>query len=220
MEVIQINLTSKKYPGLKIKVDKEDYPLVKDYKWHPSKARSQRRDLFYALADIYRNGIRTTISMHRLILKAKGGTVIDHINGDGLDNRKSNLRFVTQRVNTQNKHVKNSSNYPGVGWSKANNKWRARVMDSEGVTFHLGTYDDEEEAYQAYLWGLSELEAGRSIPSLREMRKTSRYKNVNWKTKVGKWVAELTVKGKYYYLGCFDTEEDAHEAVVKFRGQI
>ncbi len=219
---MEITLSSRKYPGLKAIIDEEDYSLIEGHKWHPMKSPTKGRDLFYAVTDVYREGVRTTLTMHRLVLDAKKGSIIDHINGNGLDNRKSNLRAVTQRENLHNQHFKYASKYPGVVLNKSDKKWRAYLTNNKlgkKRHVHLGVFDTEEEAYHAYLWGVGEVEAGREIPSIREMKKTSRFKNVNWKKNVGKWVAELTVKGKYHYLGCFDSEMDAHGAVVKFREQ-
>lgn len=75
------------------------------------------------------------------------GLVADHINGDRLDNRRSNLRIVTQALNMQNKgaHVRGTSPYRGVGWDASHNAWRARVGQGDRVVF-LGHFESETEA--------------------------------------------------------------------------
>ena len=86
--------------------------------------------------------------------------VIDHINHNGLDNRKENLRFVTRAQNQQNRRsTKNSSSqYKGVGWHKASNKWRAKI-GHKGKQTYLGLFTCEHQAALAYnekaleLWG-------------------------------------------------------------------
>lgn len=140
MGVIQIKLNSRKYPGLKAIIDEEDYPLIKDHKWRPMKSPTKGRDLFYAVRDVYKEGKRTTLTMHRVILFPPKSYVIDHINGDGLDNRKSNLRAVTQRENLHNQHFKYASKYPGVNWDKGTKKWKASLTNRKAIkrNVHLG----------------------------------------------------------------------------------
>ena len=80
-----------------------------------------------------------------------GKLEVDHINGDGLDNRRSNLRLCTRRQNSMNqKKQKNcTSKYKGVSWSKRRKKWAAAIT-LYGKYKSLGFFDDEEEAAQAY----------------------------------------------------------------------
>jgi len=76
---------------------------------------------------------------------------IDHINGKTDDNRWSNLRICTQSQNKANsgKHKNNTSGYKGVCWRKDNKKWTAGICH-EGKRFHLGFFDDKEDAAMAY----------------------------------------------------------------------
>ena len=75
---------------------------------------------------------------------------IDHINGDGFDNRISNLREATAAENQQNQslHRNNTSGYPGV--HRSNGRWKAQIKVG-GRKIHLGQYDTAEEAHGAYL---------------------------------------------------------------------
>ena len=85
-------------------IDDEDYDLVVPHKWYGHKARG---DLFYARTHIEGR----ELSMHRLVMKAAPGDLeIDHIDGDGLNNQKSNLRAVTHSVNLQNTHHHRAEN--------------------------------------------------------------------------------------------------------------
>ena len=79
--------------------------------------------------------------------KPDSGLVVDHINGEGLDNRMSNLRIITQRQNCQNRHDKRYSVYPGV--SPRGNKWTASISVN-GVVVNLGTFKSELVAFEAY----------------------------------------------------------------------
>ena len=90
-----------------------------------------------------------TVLMHRLIMEAKPGQEVDHINGDKLDNRKSNLRFVTRRQNLQNR------TWPMKGVSKKSDntrgprRWVARITVDGKLKF-LGDFYTPEEAENAY----------------------------------------------------------------------
>lgn len=94
--------------------------------------------------------------MHRLIMGIlnQRESVADHINFDRLDNRRSNLRVVTQAENLQNRrsYKGSTSRFRGVNWRKSHRKWQARgrINNKEN---HLGYFDDEEEAAEvARLW--------------------------------------------------------------------
>lgn len=91
--------------------------------------------------------------LHRLILNAKKGEICDHINGDGLDNRKNNLRIVTNSQNLMNSRkpiIKNTtSQYKGVYWSVHHKKWVSRVRLNYKYQ-NLGFYNNELDAAHAY----------------------------------------------------------------------
>lgn len=91
------------------------------------------------------------IFMHRVILNTPDGFMTDHINGNGLDNREANLRICTREQNKQNsvKRTKLSSKFKGVDWYKAYKKWRVRIT-FEKKPMHIGLYNDEVKAAQAY----------------------------------------------------------------------
>lgn len=120
-------------------IDDEDWELVKDYKW----SAQGKKDTLYAVTTI-------TISMHQLIMGAKGQQ-IDHINGNGLDNQKSNLRTATSQQNSFNRRKRSgcSSVYKGVCWSKRAKKWRAYLTKNQ-KHFSLGYFHNEIDAARAY----------------------------------------------------------------------
>jgi hypothetical protein len=88
--------------------------------------------------------------MHRLIMNAPIGYDVDHINHNGLDNRRCNLRVCTRTQNQANsKPRKKSSKYKGVSWSNSENKWRAFIrINGKGKT--IGRFDSELDAAEAY----------------------------------------------------------------------
>lgn len=125
-------------------VDDDDYNEISKYKWYAHK----NRNTFYAHRT-EKIPKRTIHQMHRIILNPRNGLQIDHIDGNGLNNQKSNLRLVTRRQNLQNSHIKKSSAFPGVLWYKQTKKWQAKIKIS-GRTRHLGYFKDELEAATAY----------------------------------------------------------------------
>jgi hypothetical protein len=81
--------------------------------------------------------------------------VVDHIDFDTLNNNVNNLRIITQRENTNRKHLNSSSKYVGVHWNKKVKKWRARITIS-GRLVHLGYFLNEIDASNAYDKALKE----------------------------------------------------------------
>lgn len=96
------------------------------------------------------NGNR--IFMHRLILGAKKGQIVDHINGDRLDNRKRNLRICTTGENLANQskpYPSSTSGLRGVSFNKEKKRWVAQICLLSKNTF-IGYFDSKEEAHSAY----------------------------------------------------------------------
>lgn len=128
-------------------IDAVDAPLVKDHNWCALVGANN----IYGMRTVLENGRTKTILLHRVIMSADKGIHIDHIDGDGLNNRRSNLRFATPSQNMQNKRKKanGTSRFKGVSWDKSHNKWRSQIR-LNGVVYKLGTFDDEELAHKAY----------------------------------------------------------------------
>ena len=127
-------------------VDNIDYDKVVNY---PYKWRAfSKNNIWYARAYMSKN---SCIRMHRFILNAKAGEQIDHIDGNGLNNCRDNLRFVnnSQQHMNQRKTKNSLSLYKGVDYYKTKKKWRAKIMKNYHSN-HLGYFDTEEEAALAY----------------------------------------------------------------------
>lgn len=90
------------------------------------------------------------VFLHRFLTGAKRGQHVDHINGDGFDNRRSNLRICTPRQNQGNRRVScnNTTGFKGV--SPHRNKYRAQIGDGSGKQAYIGLFDTAEEAARAY----------------------------------------------------------------------
>lgn len=119
-------------------VDDCDYKYAIEHTWYMSKGRP--------LANV--DGM--PIFMHAFILGRKKGMVIDHANGNPLDNRRVNLRHCTQGQNIMNSRARpGSSKYKGVDYKIKQGKWRARIR-LNGVESHIGYYSSEKQASLAY----------------------------------------------------------------------
>ncbi len=129
-------------------VDDEDFEWLAQFKWCLSRTSTTE----YALRRVGRRGSRHGVFMHRAILGTPPGTVTDHANGNGLDNRRSNLRICSQSQNGGNSakwRTPCSSQYKGVYLGSGGRSWRAHAM-LHGRTVHLGSFASEREAAQAY----------------------------------------------------------------------
>lgn len=100
----------------------------------------------------------TTTYMHRIIMRPEKGFVVDHIDNDGLNNRRSNLRIVTQAENLWNSRVKrtSASGIKGVKWDAERGKWMARIR-KHGRQHFLGRFPTMEDAQAAYAAASAEL---------------------------------------------------------------
>lgn len=129
-------------------IDDCDFERVNQFKWSYSLVQS---GIEYALRNAEVNGKRTSILLHRFILgNIPEGMVVDHKNGNGLDNRRENLRICTRSQNNINKRKKGTtSKYKGVYFEKARNKFRSHIVVESKIIF-LGRYETELEAALAY----------------------------------------------------------------------
>lgn len=129
------------------KVDPEDYIWLSQWRWYCSR----QPHTSYAIRSAGEGGESRKVAMHRQIMGTRGDLVCDHINRNGLDNRKQNLRNCTRRENSLNHGALrgSGSRYKGVYWNKGVGRWAACIK-SEGRKSHLGYFDTEIEAARAY----------------------------------------------------------------------
>lgn len=125
-------------------VDDEDFEVLSRHKWHYAAAG-------YACWREYSGQKSKVHFMHRYILNAKPGMTIDHINGNSLDNRKSNLRICSQQQNVWNmkKPRHNTSGYKGVSWDKERKRWAAYIKINK-KKIYLGRFMSIKAAKEAY----------------------------------------------------------------------
>jgi hypothetical protein len=144
----ELCLNGKYGKGLYALIDDDDYERVSVYKWWVMRPKHT----MYVYTQIDDNGRKKTIMLHRFIMNVSDPNVeVDHINGNGLDNRKENLRLCFNGENNRNSrpHRNSSSKYKGVCWHKKNKKWQADIYVN-GKHIYLGQYDSEIEAAKAY----------------------------------------------------------------------
>lgn len=124
------------------KVDNEDYPLLSRFCWFYDPKWNRA----------YTTIMTKNVSLSRFIMPPHGAKLeVDHMNRDGLDNRKSNLRICTRIENEMNKTVRKNtaSGFKGVTWNHKNNTWRARLK-KDGKFLHLGLFKNKKDAAKAY----------------------------------------------------------------------
>ncbi len=135
----QIELTQ----GFTTLVDDEDYERVSNHSWCILKLKC-----CYAQTRINKK----TITLHRFLLNLTDSKIkVDHIDGDGLNNQKSNLRIATTQQNNFNRKGESSniSGYKGVVFRSKQKRWLAQIRVNKQY-FYLGTYDSKEDAAKAY----------------------------------------------------------------------
>ncbi len=125
-------------------IDVGDYADLSQFNWHYLKAG-------YAVRNTWDGKKNGTEYMHRRLMKPQRGFVVDHANGNTLDNRRSNLRVCTQAQNIRNQKLSkaNKTGFKGVDLHSQNKNFRAQIAVN-GKTKHLGCFNTAEEAGAAY----------------------------------------------------------------------
>jgi len=128
-------------------VDDDMYEYLNQWKWCAHKHRST----FYAVRGVKLRPFQKIIKMHRLILNDPIGLLIDHQDGNGLNNTRENLRICTNVENLRNRgrQTNNKSGFKGVSWNKNKQKYHARIK-AQGKYVHIGYYDNPIDAAKAY----------------------------------------------------------------------
>lgn len=126
-------------------VDKSDFRLVRGKTWH-ARIDGTRVSAGHSYRD---PATKKTVNvhMHRLIMGAVAGQIVDHANGNALDNRRLNLRFATPAQNAANRRSVGASRYLGV--TRERGLWTASIYP-DGKSIHLGTWPTEQLAAAAY----------------------------------------------------------------------
>lgn len=228
---------------LKAIVDDCDVKVVRRHKWHIQKKSS---GVMYAISGQYASGTprQTTIRMHRLIMGAKLGQQIDHINHNGLDNTRANLRFAGKYGNSRNKRKLHGQTSVFKGVHRNGKYWRASIR-VRGKLINIGTFSKEALAAAAYnhfarvyfqefacLNPTPEKLEPCAIALVTNPKRLHRAHSAKWgsrfvgvlrqASKSTPWIAKITTNKKCITLGAFTTEEAAakayNDAARKYHG--
>jgi hypothetical protein len=128
---------------VQVMVDDKDFDYLNQFYWQADKDNA---------VATHKNGERQRTLIHRLILNAPSHLEVDHIDGNRLNNQRSNLRLCNSSENKCNRGPRkdNKSGYKGVSWHKQNQKWTVRLQIPSGRYLSLGCYHDIKEAATAY----------------------------------------------------------------------
>lgn len=130
-------------------VDDDDYEFLMQWAWHVNDSGAHCYAMRNSEPD--ENGKRSHVMMHRVIDKTPEGFETDHRNGNGLDNRRHNLRTATRAQNMHNRlpNKKGRSAFKGVSWHKQHRKWIAAIQINNR-RHHIGLFTSEADAAAAY----------------------------------------------------------------------
>ena len=129
-------------------VDPQDFYSLNNFQW----CAEGKDEKIYAVRNIISRDMTRTSRLHREIMNAPPCLWVDHRNGDGLDNRRENLRLATCAQNARNRRKtksKTSSRFVGVSFDKRGGRWKAYIK-FQAKRIWLGRYDDEIDAARAY----------------------------------------------------------------------
>jgi len=129
-------------------IDDEDFERLNKYKW----CAFHLKNYWYATRNIrIVTNRQILLYMHRIIMDPPSNVMIDHADGNGLNNQKSNLRICTSSQNIANTKIScdNTTGFKGVAYHKLQGKYTARVQ-KDGVRFNLGVFINPKDAALAY----------------------------------------------------------------------
>ena len=134
--------------GLVALVDDDDHEWLSQWKWYALEGNNGR---FYAGRGIRIDGRRTHLSMQSALMQPGPGCEVDHEDGNGLNNQRSNLRSATRAENQWNVRLRrdNTSGVKGVTWDRQAGKWLVRIRVN-GKRINLGHFGDLDDAAAAY----------------------------------------------------------------------
>jgi hypothetical protein len=139
--------------GLEAVVDAQDAELVGRHNWY---AEPKAGRVPYARSDMRIKGKWTKAYLHRFLVSPEPGYVVDHIDGDGLNNRRSNLRVCLHKENMRNSVSRKANGLPKGVHPYLNGRYKAYIQ-ADGVVHQLGFFDTVEEAAEAYRRAAEEL---------------------------------------------------------------
>lgn len=130
-------------------VDAADFEALSHWNWFAMRSHPRRANCKWYAAR--RDEQKHWVTMHRMIIGALPGVLIDHRDGDGLNNRRTNIRIASPTGNAQNRRprVGNTSGFKGVSWDSRAERWHVQIAIN-GKNTHVGHFDLKEDAARAY----------------------------------------------------------------------
>lgn len=203
-------------------VDDEDFERLSQWKWYYKASNLTG----YAARDVTVEGKRVRIKMHRIIMNPADDEEVDHIDGDGCNNQRHNLRVCTHQENCCNNRraTGEGATYRGVRYESG--RWRAAISSGDSVK-SLGSFLTEEDAARAFdsdahqRYGefaklnfpddepLTNLEVEALRQKCRAKFTSSRYYGVRRVKDRDVWEAYITLNGRHKYIKRFKTEDEA-----------
>ncbi len=172
----------------------------------------------YLQVNLCKDGVKKSHVVHIAVCMAFLGhvpcgvtRVVDHKFQNTKDNRLVMLHVVTQRINTNQKHLNSTSEFVGVYFHRHHKKWCAAIR-IEDKKIHIGSYSDEKEAGEAYNTALKNWEELGIKPTKKTFK--SQYKGVTPSVSGKRWIAQITYQTKRINIGSFATEIEAHNAFL------
>lgn len=238
---MELIINSKKYGQHTVSYDEGDHELISQFHWHIAKGK---KNVFYVRARV-KNKLRpiygeSNIRMHRLIMNTKVDQRIDHIDHDGRNNQKCNLRFADNSQNAANNRLQcdSSTGFKGVTFKKSKKLYLARIRVN-GKLIYGGSFKCPLDAAKRYnelaIKHFGEFACINIItPELEKFYEINRppTRRVGSKNKTGfigisisksnkkPFIATISVKGENVYLGNFETAKEAakvyNEAVIEY----
>lgn len=132
-------------------VDDDDYEYLSQWKWFLSSSNSRAYAVRKSRIQEVELEPHSHVFMHKILLKCPNNAVVDHKDGNKLNNQKHNLRICTHKQNARNstKPISNKSGYKGVFYYESRNKYHSRIKVN-GRSIHLGYFTDATLAARAY----------------------------------------------------------------------
>lgn len=183
-------------------IDAEDYGRIMAMgKWHLSSTG-------YAVQRSRINGKLYTIRMHRVLNKTPDGSITDHLNGNPLDNRKSNLRTASFLQNSQNRH-----STKGYSWDESKHLWLVRY---KGVFY--GRYKTEAEAQEAYkLARAGVIKSSKEHPRRRFLPKGVQFMQPNAERDKPAFYIRVTINGERHFKGYYASINEAVKGLKAYK---
>lgn len=225
---VYITVTQKERPPFETVISVEDLPRLLDV--NCGIIALNEKFGTYVQVSFYPRRSRQKMGLHRFLMNPPKGMYVDHINSDKLDNRRSNLRIVTNAENMQNvkkPRSDNKSGYRGV-W-KVKDKWQGWAKVN-GKDVYAGSYDTAEEAhiavsncravYQPASPDAREIE-NPVLPEVRTIPKsTSEIKGITWCNRTQRWKVQLKKNNVNHYNGYYSTIAEAMVALEELKQKI